>query len=51
MNDYEIEQAIYQKLCSHCPNAKYCHEECENCKEYDEALERALKHDKTEKNI
>ena len=51
MNKALIEQEIYHRLCRSCANAKYCHEECGNCKEYDEALERALKHDKTEKNI
>lgn len=51
MNEWELEQAIYQKLCSHCPNAKYCHEECENCDEYNETLERALEHEKGTQEI
>ena len=42
MNEWELEQAIYQRLCSHCPNAKYCHEECENCDEYEQTLAREL---------
>ena len=31
----DLEYQVYKRLCSQCPNAKKCHEECETCEEYD----------------
>lgn len=43
MNDRDkIEMEIYHRMCGSCPNAKWCHEECETCEEYDIALASAL---------
>ena len=33
------EDQIYELLCSNCPRAKQCHEDCEHCDEYLEKLE------------
>lgn len=38
MSCKDIEYIVYQKLCSNCPNAKQCHEECETCEEYDKEI-------------
>ena len=35
----DIEYKLYKMMCSDCPNAKKCHEECDTCEEYDEELE------------
>lgn len=32
------ELSIYERLCEGCPSEKRCHEECEYCDEYEEAL-------------
>lgn len=37
MNE-DLEYQLYKRLCSHCPNAKQCHEECETCETFDEEL-------------
>jgi len=29
---------VYDKMCRCCPNAKECHENCETCDEYEEAV-------------
>lgn len=29
-----VEEDLYQELCSNCPSAKKCHEECTYCDEY-----------------
>ena len=36
----DIEMMVYRLMCSDCPNARRCHEECENCEEYEEEVER-----------
>lgn len=36
----DLEYELYKRMCGSCPNAKRCHEECENCDEYEEELER-----------
>ena len=46
-----IEQMIYSKMCCGCLKEKYCHEECETCEEYEQALERALEYDKATKEL
>lgn len=39
----KIEQDLYCEMCRCCPRAKKCHEECENCEEYETELEKQLK--------
>lgn len=39
----KIEQDLYCETCRCCPRAKQCHEECENCEEYETELEKQLK--------
>lgn len=39
MNE-KIEFEVYKKMCSSCPNAKKCHEECEYCDEFVDEYER-----------
>lgn len=36
----DIEMMVYQMMCKDCPNARYCHEACENCEEYEEEIKR-----------
>ena len=36
----DLEMKIYQMLCSNCPNARKCHEQCETCEEYDEEIRK-----------
>lgn len=38
MDEKDIEYMVYQRMCSHCPNAVYCNEECETCEEYDKEV-------------
>lgn len=33
-----IEEIVYNKMCSNCPDSKYCHEECVECDEYINAI-------------
>ena len=33
-------ERLYMRMCSCCPNAKKCHEECITCEDFDEALNR-----------
>lgn len=33
------EDQAYEKLCINCPQAKWCHDRCEVCEEYMEAVE------------
>ena len=33
-----LESKVYKQMCSNCPNAKKCHEECITCEEYDNKL-------------
>ena len=40
MRTYDIEMKLYQQMCSNCPYAKECHENCENCEEFERELER-----------
>ena len=37
MNE-DLEYQVYKRLCSHCPNQKRCHDECETCEQYDQEL-------------
>lgn len=39
----EIEQSVYKCLCSCCPRAKQCHDDCVTCEEFDDVLSKALK--------
>ena len=41
MNDIYYE--LYKIMCASCPNAKKCHEECVECDEYQDELERLEK--------
>lgn len=34
----EKEMEVYQRLCSGCTYEIYCHENCETCEEYDDAI-------------
>ena len=36
---YQLEQQVYNTMCSSCPNAKQCHDDCVTCDEYEEAME------------
>lgn len=36
-----VEQKVYEHMCSCCPRARHCHEECETCEEFDVALEES----------
>lgn len=36
-----INDFIYESMCVGCPNESICHEECETCEAFDEALEEA----------
>ena len=35
----ESEMSLYERLCAGCEREKWCHENCEYCDEYEEALE------------
>lgn len=36
----EKEMEIYQRLCNGCEYERYCHNNCETCEEYDDAIYR-----------
>lgn len=36
----DIEMTLYMEMCRACPNSRKCHEECENCEDYDNELEK-----------
>lgn len=38
MSEEELFELLYEQLCQSCPNAKKCHDECENCDEFNERL-------------
>lgn len=38
----DIRQEVYRHLCSSCPNAVVCHEDCTECDNFHESLEYAL---------
>ena len=40
MNEKDLIYQLYRLMCSECPNARKCHEECGSCEEYEEELER-----------
>ena len=45
MNDKivnELEMALNCEMCRACPNSCKCHEECENCEEFEEELDKQL---------
>ena len=44
MNDIYYE--LYKRMCASCPNARKCHEECVECDEYQDELERLEKENK-----
>lgn len=33
-------ERLYMRMCSSCPKAKECHDECITCEDFDKALER-----------
>lgn len=44
-NDEEtINDYLYHDMCSCCPGSMRCHEECESCDSFNEALDDALKY-------
>lgn len=43
MNEKDLEYQLYKAMCSSCPNARKCHEECEPCDEFQDELERLEK--------
>ena len=38
-----IADNLYWEMCRNCPNAKRCHEDCEECDEYAKELYKQLK--------
>lgn len=38
-----IEDNLHWEMCRCCPNAKKCHEECDNCDDYEDKLEKQLR--------
>ena len=38
----KVREIVYKKMCSCCPYAKQCHDECEECDEFNEELEKEL---------
>ena len=40
MNEKDLAYQLYRLMCSECPNARKCHEECETCEEYNEEMKR-----------
>ena len=35
----DLEYQIYQRMCSHCPNQKRCHDDCDYCDEFLETMQ------------
>ena len=35
----DIEWEVYQRMCAGCEREHYCHNNCENCEEYADAVE------------
>ena len=46
-NNMDIEQILYNKMCCGCIKEKFCHEECEYCDAFLDALENYDKQPKT----
>ena len=46
-----LEELVYQRLCSNCPKAKECHDNCEHCDDYYDELvwEQAFEEKRKEK--
>ena len=36
-------ETLYEKMCVGCPKEKICHDKCEHCDEYEEALNEEIK--------
>lgn len=36
-----VEEFVYESTCVGCPSESICHEKCETCEAYDEALDEA----------
>lgn len=36
--EQDIEEYVYSRMCAGCERERYCHEECETCEEYDNAI-------------
>lgn len=41
----DIEELVYELMCSQCPYAKECHESCTTCEEYEDEVNRRVKDD------
>ena len=39
----EIKWNVYKEMCCGCPNAKRCHDECEECDDYYENVNKECK--------
>ena len=39
-----IEEIIYEEMCAGCENEHYCHSTCQNCDEYEDALNERYEH-------
>jgi hypothetical protein len=39
----DIEMEVYRVLCSQCPNARRCHDDCDTCSAYDREIAKANK--------
>lgn len=37
-----IKDNVYMEMCRYCHKAKVCHDNCENCSDYEEQVKREL---------
>ena len=45
----DLRQELYENLCANCPQARHCHEECEECDYFVEKLEELEEEEKNNK--
>lgn len=38
----KVREIVYKRMCSCCPYAKQCHDDCEECDEFNEELEKEM---------
>ena len=38
----QCRETVYRNMCRCCPNAKHCHDYCEECDEFNEELEKEM---------
>ena len=46
MNKFDIEYFVYRRMCSLCPNAVRCHDDCETCEEFDNEVSKYSSNEK-----